>query len=74
MQYKTRADADFSPDIADDLIMMKLTTTIPPKSGPQSEGLLINYNTVKPVKLEKINGRHRQVSSKRRARDKSTIT
>ena len=54
--------------------MMKLTKTIPPKSGPQSEGLLINYNTVKPVKLEKINGRHRQVSSKRRARDKSTIT
>jgi hypothetical protein len=36
--------------------------------------LLINYNTVKPVKLEKINGRHRQVSSERRARDKSTIT
>ena len=53
---------------------MKLTKTIPPKSGPQFQGLLINYNTVKPVKLEKINGRRRQVSSKRRARDKSTIT
>ena len=53
---------------------MKLTKTIPPKSGPQSEGLLINYNTVKPVKLEKINGGHRQISSKRRARDKNTIT
>ena len=53
---------------------MKLTKTIPPKSGPQSEGLLINYNTVKPVKLEKINGRHRQISSKRGSRDKSTIT
>jgi len=52
----------------------KLTTTIPPKRGPQPQGLLINYNTVKPVKLEKINGRHRQVSSERRARDKSTIT
>ena len=53
---------------------MKLTKTIPPKRGPQPQGLLINYNTVKPVGLEKINGRHRQVSSKRRARDKSTIT
>ena len=53
---------------------MKLTKTIPAKSGPQSEGLLINYNTVKPVKLEKINGRYRQVSTKRRARVKSSIT
>ena len=51
----------------------KLTTTIPPKRGPESQGLLIDYNTVKPVKLEKINGRHRQVSTKRRARDKSSI-
>jgi hypothetical protein len=50
-----------------------LTKTIPPKRGPQPQGLLIDYNTVKPLKLEKINGRHRQVSSKRRARDKSTI-
>jgi len=53
---------------------MKLTKTIPPKSGPKSEGLLIDYNTVKPVKLEKINGRHRQVSTERRARVKSSIT
>ena len=53
---------------------MKLSKTIPPKSGPQPEGLNINYNTVKPVRLEIINGRHRQISSKRRARDKSTIT
>ena len=53
---------------------MKLSKTIPPKSGPQPEGLNINYNTVKTVRLEKINGRHRQISSKRRARDKSTIT
>jgi hypothetical protein len=55
------------------IMKTKLTTTIPPKRGPQPEGLLINYNTVKPVKLEKINGRHRQVSTKRRARDKSSI-
>jgi hypothetical protein len=53
---------------------MKLTKTIPPKSGPQPQGLLINYNTVKPVKLEKINGRRRQVSTKRRATNKSSIT
>ena len=53
---------------------MKLTKRIPPKRGPQPQGLLIDYNTVKTVKLEKINGRHRQVSSKRRARDKSTFT
>jgi|DEB0MinimDraft_6_1074348.scaffolds.fasta_scaffold14962_2 hypothetical protein len=45
----------------------KLTTTVPPKSGPQPQGLNITYNTVKSVKLEKINGRNRQVSTKRRA-------
>ena len=50
------------------------TSLIPPKSGPDPQGLLINYNTVKPVKLEKINGRHRQVSTERRARVKSSIT
>ena len=53
---------------------MKLTKTIPPKSGPDPQGLLINYNTVKPVRLEKINGRRRQDSTKRRARNESTIT
>ena len=43
----------------------KLTTTIPPKSGPMPQGLNLNYNTVKTVKLEKINGRHRQGFTKR---------
>ena len=46
----------------------KLTTTIPPKSGPVPQGLNLSYNTVKDVKLtEKINGRrqYRQGSSKR---------
>ena len=44
----------------------KLTTTIPPKSGPMPQGLKLSYNTVKDVKLtEKINGRHRQGSTKR---------
>jgi len=51
---------------------MKLTKTIPPKSGPESQGLLINYNTVKPVKLEKINGRDRQITSKRSRKNSST--
>jgi len=37
----------------------------PPKSGPQPQGLNISYNTVKRIKLEKINGRHRQSSTKR---------
>ncbi len=42
----------------------KLTTTIPPKSGPQPQGLNINYNTVKTVRTEKINGRDRQDTTK----------
>lgn len=32
----------------------------PPKSGPTPQGLNINYNTVKYVKLENTNGRNRQ--------------
>ena len=42
----------------------------PPRSGPDAQGLNINYNTVKTVKLEKINGRNRQVFTKRKANDK----
>ena len=45
--------------------MNKLTKTVPPKSGPQPQGLNLSYNTVKTVRLEKINGRHRQGSTKR---------
>ena len=37
----------------------------PPKSGPLPQGLNISYNTVKTVKLEKINGRNRQIVTKR---------
>jgi hypothetical protein len=33
---------------------------LPPEAGPTSQGLNLNYNTVKTVKLEKTNGRHRQ--------------
>jgi hypothetical protein len=49
----------------------RLTTTVPPKSGPMPQGLNINYNTVTTVKQsgEKINGRQygqrRQSSTKR---------
>jgi hypothetical protein len=31
----------------------KLTTTVPPKSGPQPQGLNISYNTVKTIQAEK---------------------
>lgn len=45
----------------------------PPKRGPQPQGLNLQYNTVKTVKLtEKING-NRQNSTKRRARSNITI-
>ena len=37
-------------------MIRKLTKTIPPKSGPQPQGLNIEYNTVKNVGLEKPNG------------------
>ena len=47
--------------------MNKLTKTVPPKSGPMAQGLNINYNNDTSDKLEKINGRNRQVSTKRRA-------
>ncbi len=39
-------------------MIKRLTTTLPPESGPQSQGLNIQYNTVKNIKItEKINGR-----------------
>jgi hypothetical protein len=42
---------------------------LPPESGPTPQGLNIEYNTVKDVKLtEKINGRHRQSTSKHKKR------
>ena len=49
----------------------KLTSLVPPKSGPVSEGLNIKYNTVKTVKTEKING-YRQGSTQRRTDNKIT--
>ena len=51
-------------------MVKRLTTTVPPKSGPMPQGLNLLYNTVKTVKQsgEKINGRHRQSASKRTAK------
>ena len=52
----------------------KLTTTIPPKSGPMPQGLNIEHNTVKTVRLEKLNGRrqYRQSATQRRANNRIT--
>ena len=51
--------------------LSKLTTTVPPKRGPQPQGLNIQYNTVKTVKTEKING-NRQSVTQRTANYKTT--
>jgi len=51
----------------------QLTTTVPPRRGPQPQGLNIQYNTVKTVTAEKINGKqHRQGVTKRTANYKTT--
>ena len=53
--------------------LSKLTTTVPPKRGPQSQGLNIQYNTVKTVQAEKTNGKqHRQSVTKRSTNYKTT--
>jgi predicted AlkP superfamily phosphohydrolase/phosphomutase len=49
----------------------KLTTTVPPKSGPVPQGLNIQYNTVKTVR-ENLNGRNRQSVAQRNTRRKIT--
>ena len=41
------------------------TWLLPPEAGPTPQGLNINYNTVKTVKLEKINGRQNRQGSHR---------
>ena len=51
----------------------QLTSTVPPKRGPVSEGLNIQYNTVKTVETEKLNGKqHRQSVTKRSTNYKTT--
>ena len=48
----------------------KLTTTVPPKRGPNSQGLNIPTKQVKTIISEKTNGRNRQVFTKRKANTK----
>ena len=53
------------------IMTKKLTTTIPPKSGPMPQGLNLNYNTVKTVKLEKTNGRQNGQGPYTRAKNRT---
>ena len=48
----------------------KLTTTIPPKRGPNPQGLNIPLKQVKTIISEKINGRNRQSFTERKANTK----
>jgi hypothetical protein len=51
----------------------KLTTTIPPLKGPNSQGLNVPGKKIIVVKnSEKNNVNNRQISTKRRARNKIT--
>ena len=45
----------------------RLTTTVPPKKGPNSQGLNIPTKQVKTITSEKTNGRNRQSFTKRKA-------
>jgi len=45
----------------------KLTTTVPPKRGPNPQGLNIPTKQGKKITSEKTNGRNRQVFTKRKA-------
>jgi len=44
--------------------MKKLTTTIPPKRGPNPQGLKVPLKQVKTITKGKINGRYRKSSTK----------
>ena len=48
----------------------KLTTTVPPKRGPNSQGLNIPSKKVTTIISEKINGRNRQSFTQRKANTK----
>ena len=50
----------------------KLTTTVPPKRGPNPQGLNIPTKQVKTIISEKINGRNRQSFTERKANNKRT--
>ena len=49
----------------------KITST-PPRKGPKSKGLNIQYKKVKTITAEKLNGRNRQDTTKRISKRKST--
>ena len=55
-------------------MIKRLTRTVPPKSGPTPQGLNIQHNTVKTVRLENLNGRrqYRQSATQRRANNRIT--
>ena len=44
------------------------TWLLAPESGPMPQGLKVNYNTVRTVKLEKTNGRQNRQGSNARAK------
>ena len=46
--------------------MKKLTRTVPPKRGPNPQGLNVPLKQVKIINPENINGRYRQVVTKRK--------
>ena len=52
------------------LMTRKLTTTVPPKRGPNPQGLNIPLKQVKTITSEKINGRNRQSFTERKANNK----
>ena len=55
-------------------MVKKLTTTTPPLRGPNPQGLNVPLKQVKTIKLEKLNGRNRQVASQSgKNRSRSTI-
>ncbi len=54
-------------------MVKKLTTTIPPLRGPNPQGLNVPLKQVKTIKLEKLNGRNRQVASQS-GKNRSRIT
>jgi len=45
------------------IMIKRLTKTIPPLRGPNSQGLKVPLKQVKTNKQEKINGRYRQSST-----------
>ena len=50
--------------------MKKLTRTVPPKSGPNPQGLNVPLKQVKITNPEKINGTYRQINTKRKNIDR----